>query len=89
MNEVKSKRVDLFEEMLAPGDFKWHYENDIPTHLTFLCPCGCGAFGGVRVSGEHAWGWNGDLENPTTTPSIRFLSGCEWHGYLTNGIFIS
>jgi len=89
MSEVKATKVEAFENMKSPGDFMWHFNEGIPDRMTFACPCGCGAFGGVLVKGEHAWGWNGDLEKPTTTPSIRFVGGCNWHGYLTDGIFTS
>jgi len=88
--EVPAKRVAEFEDMKSPGDFVWHFnENNDPTQMTFLCPCGCGAYLGVSVAGKVAWEWNQDLEKPTTTPSIRYLDGCHWHGYLTDGVFRS
>jgi hypothetical protein len=40
--------------------------------LLFECP-GCGTLHGPRVVGPRPgalWGWNGDLERPTLTPSI-------------------
>ncbi len=41
----------------------------------------------------HVWGWNGDVERPTITPSINCLAekdgkptgGCGWHGFITDG----
>jgi hypothetical protein len=41
------------------------------------------------------WGWNGDMEHPTLTPSLNCVaekdgkptSGCGWHGFITNGEF--
>ena len=54
-------------------------ETDGQRHLTWWCP-GCEDFHGVPVAiGEHqavggadrrAWGWNGDREKPTLTPSV-------------------
>lgn len=34
-----------------------------------------------------AWGWNGDREQPSLTPSIDALGS--WHGYLSAGRFVS
>jgi len=36
--------------------------------------------------GPRVWGWNGNVESPTLTPSIQ---DGNWHGYLTNGKLIS
>lgn len=38
-------------------------------HLAFLCP-GCGMPHSIIITGDKAWGWNGDVEKPTFTPSI-------------------
>lgn len=35
----------------------------------FICP-GCGHGHSVTIKGENPWGWNGDVEKPTFTPSI-------------------
>lgn len=35
----------------------------------FWCP-GCDGAHGVRVRGEHSWGWNGSVDAPTFTPSV-------------------
>lgn len=91
MSEVQGRLVGTFEEAKAPGEF-W-FSGEPPTRLTFVCPCGCGAIGGIMVGGDPTkhpvWQWNGNLEKPTTTPSIKFVGGCEWHGYLTDGVFKS
>lgn len=56
-----------------------------------ICPCGCGAYMSLPINdtpGTHpSWSWNGDLEAPTLTPSIRDLGGCFFHGFLTGGIW--
>lgn len=42
--------------------------------LAFWCPA-CNCAHGVRVApAADAWGWNGSLERPTFTPSVR-----AWH----------
>lgn len=38
-------------------------------------------------SDEQAWRWDGNLEQPTLTPSIQKMNGCRWHGYLVGGQF--
>ena len=42
--------------------------------------------------GKNSWGWDGNLERPTLTPSIfhdfpRPDSSCAWHGFLRAGRF--
>lgn len=46
--------------------------------VMFLCP-GCCKLHSVRVAGDHAWGWNGDMVRPTFTPSILVRS-YTWDG---------
>lgn len=87
------KRVEGYSQASEPGDFWW--TGNPPMRLTFKCPCGCGANLGVAVAADPAdrggnhpiWQWNGDLEKPTVTPSIQYLDGCRWHGFLTDGVF--
>lgn len=98
MIEVPIRIVDdLFsgsQEDRQPGCAKWyvHADSTWPGKewgLNFICPCGCGSLLGIVVAGPKAWQWNGDRINPTITPSIRHMAGCEWHGYLTDGVFKS
>ncbi len=95
--DVPANRVAGFGECKNPGDF---YITEPNPHeggmrrLSFLCPSGCGELCGVRVRDDGkneggAWGWNRDADKPTTTPSIQIIGGCNWHGYLTNGVFVS
>lgn len=44
-------------------------EDGAHTQAAFICP-GCGHGHSVGVKGDHIWGWNGDMEKPTFTPSI-------------------
>lgn len=62
--------------------------------LIYNCPCGCEAIGALPIyptgqtvepAQRPAWGWDGQQERPTLTPSIRKLSGCFWHGHLVAG----
>ena len=71
-------------------------------HITFVCPKGqrCSALLGPTHVGRPTpdalciWGWNGDKDRPTLTPSINCLAvkddgtpagGCGWHGHIANG----
>lgn len=93
--EVVAKRVKDFDDLNNPGEFLWSLGSDksTPSRMLFVCPCGCGSHAGIAVkaesSGGPVWSWNGDLDHPTVTPSIRKLDGCEWHGFLTDGKFKS
>lgn len=60
----------------------------------FDCP-GCGCSHGIRTTGEGGpiWGFNGDMEKPTVTPSIRVQHYLEksgkmvlCHSFITNGM---
>lgn len=42
--------------------------------LSYYCQ-GCEGIHSVRVEGEGAWGFNGDYERPTFTPSVLVRSG--------------
>lgn len=46
----------------------------------------------VDKHGRDCWCWDGNIERPTLTPSIRITIGKKkeaWHGFLKNGIFQS
>lgn len=55
--------------------------------MTFICPCGCGREGYLPFTAdqEPRWNWDGNRDQPTVTPSVKQVGGCEWHGWLTNG----
>ncbi len=80
--------VDKEGEAAGPGD---------EDRMYFCCPCGCGGHGStpLRRGGEKArepeWGWDGNREVPTLTPSVWFEKGRpgEWHGFLTAGVWSS
>ena len=75
----------------------------VTAHILFVCPNGkrCGVFLGPefvnRPTPGHActWKWDGNIANPTITPSINCIAekdgkptgGCGWHGFITNGRF--
>lgn len=53
------------------------HTTDQPGFLTFKCPA-CGNCHGVwtqpRADGKPVWGWNGSMDRPTFTPSIKVMS---------------
>ena len=84
---IQCRKV-AFGEMKSPGDFC--FDEDF-SHLYIWLPGqshpDCiqiqkGAPGGPRV-----WGWDGNEDAPTTTPSIHAPD--RWHGYLTAGRLVS
>lgn len=44
------------------------------SHLNFYCP-GCDEVHSVKISGANAWGFNGNAERPTFTPSVLVRKG--------------
>jgi hypothetical protein len=81
-----------YNKILPPGSSTFAEDSKGRTsHLMMTCPCGCGKMAGIVIEreGERGWAWNTDKINPTFTPSILQSSGCKWHGFLTNGEFIS
>ena len=75
------------------GDIRIGDLDGVVHGFDYVCPCGCGVVDWIPVtsgpSDLHHWHWNGDRDKPTLTPSIRKLNGCQWHGWLTNGEFIT
>ncbi len=85
----------------TPGDFAWefdftHFEHgakETDERLTFyMCLPGERRWVPIHVrrgapGDDKTWGWDGNLDRPTMTPSI--LNPDEWHGYLRSGRFES
>lgn len=90
--------AEFFAEGQAPGAFFW---KDI-TRAGVCCrgifaryPDGSAVHLPVRpvpdtlkdVNGGHSWGWDGNEDNPTLTPSVH-ITGC-WHGWVRAGRMVS
>ena len=70
--------------------------------ILFVCPHGhrCGVLVGPQFVARPApdalciWGWDGNLDRPTLTPSINCIAekdgqptgGCGWHGWIRDGV---
>jgi len=60
--------------------------------IAFICPCGCGREGYLPMKGNghpQEWSWDGNRDSPTVTPSVQFVGGCRWHGWLRAGEWVS
>jgi hypothetical protein len=66
----------------------------VTARIMFVCPAGkrCGVFLGPAFQAKpsdgdpNVWGWDGNDERPTLTPSINCVGGCGWHGFITAGV---
>lgn len=93
------------DEPVGSFDIEPHRVQGYPqstAHIIFVCPNGkrCSVLLGPAFvdrpnpDGLCIWGWNGDMERPTLTPSVNCIAmkdgkptgGCGWHGHITNGV---
>lgn len=67
-----------------PGVMWVFVEDGEPVAVDFLCPCGCGnsCYTPLRMNHPHRWEYS---PGPTLAPSIRYLSGCKAHFFITSG----
>jgi hypothetical protein len=77
-----------FGQMEKVGDFTF---DDNFTHIYLWLP-GVSGPDALQIQkgqpgGARVWGWDGNPETPTLTPSI--LAPGQWHGYLTAGRLVS
>ncbi len=88
---------DDWPEYVAPGECSIFIPTDVGCSLMHGCP-GCGKFGNITIgfsSKPESPSWlltAGDKNDPATwtlAPSIFCKGCCGWHGYLTNGVFVS
>lgn len=81
------EELEFDETKAVAGTARWDSNH---SHLHFICPCGvCGSYVVLPVTpvSPKGWDWNGNKERPTLRPSIRRMDKCNWHGYLTEGVF--
>lgn len=86
--EASWEENGIFRRDLAPGSATWCEGNKA---IDFVCPCGCGVVHAIpvcrTVKEPRCWLWDGNVEKPTLSPSIKRIGGCGWHGFLTKGVF--
>lgn len=100
--DLRRVKVPLKEghEKLQPGDFAWDFdalecggERAKETHYIYLSlPGDAGGWCAIEVKrggpgGDRVWGWDGNEDKPTLTPSIHAPG--QWHGHLVNGRLVS
>jgi len=76
------------EGITKPGDFCF---DDTFTHIYIWLP-GMSGPDAIPIQkgpagGPRVWGWDGNEEKPTLTPSIHAPD--QWHGYLRAGKLVS
>jgi hypothetical protein len=94
-SRVKATRLpdidEFFEAALEPGTFKFvvaYNDDQKVVGMVFVCPCGCWRKGSLAFHGPHpVWGWDGNKDAPTLTPSVAQIGGCKWHGFLRAGVW--
>lgn len=94
MTPVRAIYLSTVEQVLdaeQPGVYTFTHEMGVK-RIFVKCPCGCGSHMHLPVyfskdpkPEKSAWEWDGNTDSPTLKPSIRDLSGCKFHGFLTNG----
>ncbi len=85
---IPANKVESGADLKNPGDFCFSHERD---YLYIRLP-GSRHNDALRIQkgqpgGDRVWGWDGDEEKPTLTPSIDAPG--EWHGYLRAGMLES
>jgi len=89
-----TKRNAVAFEISGDDDPRWKdagavFFNEDRTHMTFACPCDCGAIGAISI-GPGKWTLS-ETPKLNATPSIGFSSNgngsYHWHGYLRDGVF--
>ena len=90
--ELPSDQPGYFQIFIGPMGSGWYF--------LFNCPCGCGTPGivPIELQGETSrtefeqrhpsaifWRWDGDLERPTLSPSLRRNIACKVHFNVEKG----
>lgn len=89
---VNCRRVANFDAVEGPGDFYFEPVPTMPgeTHLHIMLPGRAFICIGVARGASttpKVWGWDGNEDKPTLTPSIHAVG--HWHGFLTAGVLKS
>jgi hypothetical protein len=84
---MKAHICNIYEDFENAGAGAVIYTE--PNGALIKCP-GCGNESALdERQGDNHPSWVMDKQAHTFTPSIHHLRGCGWHGYLTNGEFVS
>ena len=96
---VNLRRVKIpleTDSKTEPGDFAWDFDmsdyadrkTTSKTHFLYVHLPGETNWGAIEVcegvpGGDRVWGWDGNEDKPTLTPSIHHVG--VWHGFLRAG----
>lgn len=89
--KMRRRQIEFFEgPEHSVGEFLFETYADGQLHLELILPSSRdprGCYIAIPVSRQHApgkaWGWDGNEETPTITPSIHTHG--VWHGWVRNG----
>jgi len=100
---VNLRRVKVPVEagtQIVAGDFAWDFDSEKlvsdktkeTAHIYISLPGEGGGWSAIKVrrgaaGGERVWGWDGNEDKPTLTPSIH-MPGV-WHGHCIAGKLVS
>lgn len=66
-------------------------EDGLAEPMSIVFPCRGGKYAHCMVNVTHGdavhptWHWNGNIQEPTLSPSIGCDARCGWHGHIING----
>jgi len=86
VENIETGRNDGMEKV---GDFCF---DESFTHIYIWLPGDRQGPSAIQINkgaalGERVWGWDGNVDKPTLTPSIH--SPGQWHGFLRDGRLVS
>jgi hypothetical protein len=85
--------IDALRSEKTAGAIQYRFRGDGALGgIAFFCPCGCGGESYLPAKGyghSQEWEWDGNREAPTLTPSVQQVGGCQWHGWLRGGEWVS
>jgi hypothetical protein len=98
--ELRWNIDELSGEARKPGLFEYFKDSSREyAGMLFICPCGCGDLCAIdfRPKPAPSWDWDGNVEAPTLTPSVRRIvkrrdtgeQKTHWHGWLRAGVWES
>ncbi len=95
---MRRVKVPLDEgAVIQPGDFAFDFDSKetggdraVEVHHMYICLPGGGDSGWAAIQcrkgspgGERVWGWDGNEDRPTLTPSVHWPG--VWHGWCRAG----
>lgn len=70
--------------VIRSGDAEYPGKHYLRLNCRRQCEIPLNGDGAKEIGGVKAWGWNGNEQAPSVTPSIA-CEQCGWHKTITNG----